>query len=169
MAPPPPGPTLGALLELLRRDRSGRYHLGDYSATALLVSEAGTFRLYALHGGVLGVSPEHDRMPDVGELLFEAHDVDDLVSKLLGVWTPRYGTLLAEEERIYARVTGVDRRRLLIDLRERWAGGLAIAAADQVIDAKRALEGDEARTVAAIAQALGAKVAWTGKRSWWRR
>ncbi|MBA3392153.1 MAG: hypothetical protein H0T89_05890 [Deltaproteobacteria bacterium] len=169
MAPPPPGPTLGALLDMMRAagdhgiDRSA-YSLGDYSATALLVREGQTFRLFALHGGVLGVSPECDRAPDVGELLFEATSVDDLVGRLLDAWTPRFGKLLAANERLYARITGVDRAPLLQALRKAHHDGVSLADAAKLVNGAFALDASHARTVASVTRELGATVVWVCKR-----
>lgn len=62
MAPPPPGPTLYALLEQLRAGQRCIV-LGAYSCTAQLERDGERFELYALFGAVLGVSPVDDRMP----------------------------------------------------------------------------------------------------------
>jgi hypothetical protein len=105
------------------------------------------------------VSPEDDRPPDIGAMLFEANGLDELVGKLVGVWTSAYGTLLARGERLSARVTG-DRRRLLIELRQRWEGGIGFGDAADVLDGKRMLDANEARYVSEAAVAAGGQVAW---------
>lgn len=157
MAPPPPGPTLCALLERLSSTRE--MYLGAYSSTALLRRDGDRFELFSLFGAILGVSPEHDRMPQVGERLFEANGVDDLVSKLVMVWTSDYGVLLGPRERLYGTLSG-DRRLAMIELRKRWDGGLSLTDAPEVLDGKRAIDQRQAKTILETAQVTGATISW---------
>lgn len=158
MAPPPPGPTLCALLE---RIRAGVHCivLGAYSCTAQLERNGDRFELFALFGAVLGVSPVDDRMPQKGERIFEAHGIDDLVSKLVNVWTTDYGVFLAKNERLFSHVSG-DRRALTIELRKRWEGGLSLADAPLVLDGKRAIDQKQAKVVAETVAVTGGRVEW---------
>jgi hypothetical protein len=157
MAPPPPGPTLCALLERLSTARA--IYLGAYSSTALLRRDGDRFELFALFGAVLGVSPVDDRMPQMGERIFEADGIDDLIGNLVIVWTSDYGALLAANEQLSARMIG-DRRLLMIELRKRWPGGLSLADAPNVLDGKRALDQKEAKAIVETAQATGARIEW---------
>ena len=158
MAPPPPGPTLCALLARLRHERPPLVYLGAYSCTAQLVCRE-RFEVFALYGAVLGVSPVDDRMPTVGEKLVDAADVDELITKLIPLWNSDYGVMIGPKEKLFATLDG-DRRRLMIELRTRWPGGLSLADAPQVLEGKRALSVAEARAVAETAAACSARITW---------
>lgn len=158
MAPPPPGPTLCALLERLHAG-ARVVVLGAYSCTAQLERDGDRFELYALFGAILGVSPVDDRIPQKGERLFEANGIDELISKLVEVWTSDFGTFLAKNERLFAHVTG-DRRALTIELRKRWEGGLSLADAPPVLDGKSPLNQTQAKTIVETAKATGAMIEW---------
>ena len=160
MAPPPPGPTLCVLLERIRATSGKRaFVLGAYSSTAQLECDDDEFQLFALFGAILGVSPVDDRMPQIGERLFEARGVDDLVSKLVTIWTSDYGVLLAPKDQLFAQLTG-DRRALMIELRKRWDGGLSLGDAPDVLDGKRAVDQKQAKAIVETVQATGATVTW---------
>ncbi len=147
-----------ALLERLRRGRPPLVYLGAYSCTAQLVCNE-RYEVFALYGAVLGVSPVDDRMPTVGEKLVDAADVDELVTKLVPLWNSDFGEMIGKREQLFATLEG-DRRRLMIELRARWPGGLSLADAPQVLDGKRALSVAEARAVVETAGACNARITW---------
>ena len=158
MAPPPPGPTLCALLERLQAG-ARVVVLGAYSCTAQLERTDDRFELFSLFGAILGVSPVDDRMPQKGERIFEANGIHDMVGKLVEVWTSDFGTFLAKGEQLFARVTG-DRRALTIELRKRGPGGLSLADAPAVLDGKSPLNQTQAKTIVETAKPIGATIEW---------
>jgi hypothetical protein len=160
VAPPPPGPTLGETLVLLR-DQAQRatVTLGAYSSTAVVVREATGFQVFALFGGILGVSPTDDRPSQIGELLATAADLDELIGALLALWTADYGTLLAPHERLRAGIRDADRMRWMVELRRR-VQTLSLADAGAIVDGTALLDGGLARAVAATAAAFGETIAW---------
>src|SRR4051812_43071852 len=127
MSPPLPGPTLRVLVERLRAGARSVI-LGPYCSTIEVARNDDCIEVWALHGAVIGVSAVDDRPPERAALITEAVDLDDLVTKLMWLWTRDYSTMFAEGDRLFGKVTG-NRRDALHGLRQYWPGGVGVTDA----------------------------------------
>jgi hypothetical protein len=159
MAPPPPGPTLCALLDRLQAGARS-VMLGPYSCTVEVAREDDCIRVYALHGAVLGVSPIDDRLPQRAAVITEAVDIHELVTRLVWLWTRDYGpTMLATGDQLFANADG-DSRMIFHLFRRFCSGELSVTEAMEMIRGKRPVDGNQARALVQAARQANATIEW---------